>query len=90
MEHLINIAVMCLVPLGIKVAMGEGMILEWLYKLVEKLPPLLAKPLGACPRCMVTFWGVPAIFFLNSGDVSILAVLAYIPAAVGLQELIDR
>jgi hypothetical protein len=33
---------------------------------------------------------VPAVLLLNAGDVSILALLAYIPAAVGLQELIDR
>jgi hypothetical protein len=90
MEHAINIAVMALVPLGIWVAMGEGMVLEWLNKLAEKLPTALAKPLGTCSRCMVTGWGVPAVFLLNAEDVSILAVLAYIPAAVGLQELIDR
>jgi hypothetical protein len=90
MEHLINIAVMALVPLGAWVAMGEGMVLHWFYLLTEKLPPTLGKPLGTCARCMVTGWGVPAVFLLNAGDVSILAVLAYIPAAVGLQELIDR
>jgi hypothetical protein len=90
MEHAINIAVMALVPLGIWVAMGEGMVLEWLHNIAKKLPTTLGKPLATCARCMVTGWGVPAVFLLNSGDVSILAVLAYIPAAVGLQELIDR
>jgi hypothetical protein len=90
MEHLINIAVMALVPLGIWVAMGEGMVLQWLHKMVSKLPPMLSKPLATCARCMVTGWGVPAVLLLNAGDVSILALLAYIPAAVGLQELIDR
>ena len=53
-------------------------------------PLWIQKPLATCPRCMVSAWGVPAVFLLNAGDVSILAVLAYIPAAVGLQELIDR
>ena len=90
MEHAINIAVMALVPLGIWVATGEGMVMEWMHKLVSRLPPMLAKPLATCPRCMVTGWGVPAVLLLNAGDVSILALLAYIPAAVGLQELIDR
>lgn len=118
--HIVNIAVMALVPLGIWVAMGEGMALHWWHKLWTWLPDaicredfdppwthlwmlfyfplreiarllrLLAKPLGTCARCMVTGWGVPAVLLLNSGDVSILALLAYIPAAVGLQELIDR
>ena len=90
MEHAINIAVMALVPLGIWVAMSEGMVLEWWHKLVSKLTPILSKPFATCARCMVTGWGVPAVFLLNAGDVSILALLAYIPAAVGLQELIDR
>lgn len=90
MEHAINIAVMALAPLGIWVAMGEGMVLQWLHRIVSKLPTTLGKPLGTCARCMVTGWGVPAVLLLNSGDVSIFAVLAYIPAAVGLQELIDR
>jgi hypothetical protein len=90
MDHAINIAVMALVPLGIWVAMGEGMVLEWWHKLAAKMPPMLGKPLGTCTRCMVTGWGVPAVLLLNGGDVSILALLAYIPAAVGLQELIDR
>jgi hypothetical protein len=90
MEHAINIAVMALVPLGVWVAMGEGMVLEWLHKLTLKLPIAIGKPLGTCARCMVTGWGVPAVLFLNAGDVPILALLAYIPAAVGLQELIDR
>jgi hypothetical protein len=114
MEHLINIAVMALVPLGIWVAMGEGMVLEWLHKwwtrprklseaeehirhmegdespLPSRFPPWIQKPLATCARCMVTGWGVPAVLLLNAGDVSILALLAYIPAAVGLQELIDR
>lgn len=88
--HLINIAVMALVPLGIWVAMGEGMVLHWFYLLAERLPPTLGKPFATCARCMVTGWGVPAVLLLNGGDVSILALLAYIPAAVGLQELIDR
>jgi uncharacterized membrane protein len=102
MEHAINIAVMALVPLGIWVAMGQGMVLEWWHKWVSNTkshelfgglflwPAFLQKPFATCARCMVTGWGVPAVFLLNSGDVSILALLAYIPAAVGLQELIDR
>ena len=90
MEHAINIAVMALVPIGVWVAMGEGMVLEWLHKLTLKLPIAIGKPLGTCVRCMVTGWGVPAVLLLNAGDVHILALLAYIPAAVGLQELIDR
>jgi hypothetical protein len=114
MEHAINIVVMALVPLGIWVAMGEGMVLEWWSKwwtrtkyvkgmkdkrgrflakskcMVQVMPQRLQKPFATCTRCMVTGWGVPAVLLLNAGDVSILALLAYIPAAVGLQELIDR
>lgn len=41
----------------------EGMIFEWYYRLLEKIPEWLAHPLGKCDRCLAgqfAFW----VFFL--------------------------
>lgn len=89
MDHLAIIVLMALVPLGAHVAMGEGMVLEWWYRLCDRLPPFLAKPLGRCPRCMVSAWGIPAAL-LTFPDINLWLLPVYVLAAVGLQEAIDR
>lgn len=88
-EHLSIIAVMALVPLGAWVAMGEGMVLEWLHKLLVKLPPFVAKPFATCSRCMVSVWGIPAAL-VTFPDLNILLLPVYMLAACGLQYVIDR
>ena len=80
---------MALVSLGAHVAMGEGMILEWWHRLCDRFPPFLAKPLGYCPRCMVSAWGIPAAL-ITFPDLTPWLLPVYLLAAVGLQEAIDR
>ena len=80
---------MALVPLGAHVAMGEGMVLHWWWKAMQALPPILAKPLGTCPRCMVSAWGIPAAL-LTFPDLNLWLLPVYLLAACGLQEAIDR
>jgi hypothetical protein len=44
MQHLQIIAVMALVPLGAWTAMGEGMVMEWWYRLVTKTRTVITPP----------------------------------------------
>jgi hypothetical protein len=90
MEHLVIIAVMALVPMGAWLAMSEGMVLGWMYNFLDwLLPPILAKPLVTCKRCMCSAWGIPSAFLVVPNlDPWLLPV--YLLAAVGLQEAIDR
>ena len=89
MDHLAIIAVMALVPLGAHVAMGEGMVLQWWWNALNSLPAFLAKPLGHCPRCMVSAWGIPAAL-LAFPDLNLWLLPVYLLAACGLQEAVDR
>jgi len=90
MQHIEIIAVMALVPLGAFVAMGEGMVLEWWSKLVEKqVGDFWSKPLAACPRCMVSAWGIPAAL-LAFPDMNLWLLPVYILAACGLQEAVHQ
>jgi hypothetical protein len=87
---IIAIIIMALGAYGFWVAMGEGMILEnWRTFLEKHFPVWVQMPLATCPRCMVTILGtacalaalhLPGPFYL----------IGCIPAAVGLQDLIDR
>lgn len=90
-DHLITVALMALVSRGAFVAMGEGMVLERLGKLIARLPMPLRKPLGACSYCMVSVWGTAAVFMFSGLVVPPLYLLPfYWLAAAGLQALIDR
>ena len=64
MIHLTFIAVMALVAQGAYAAQQEGMILHSLSRLFAKLPTWTHKPTHTCPVCMVSVWGVPALFYL--------------------------
>lgn len=89
MGHLEVIAVMALAAMGMWTAMGEGMILHKWTKVIERWPKALSYPLGACPRCMVTVFGTIAALGIG-WDFDLLPWLAYVPCAVGLQELVQR
>lgn len=89
MDHLAIVAVMALVPLGAWVAMGEGMALHWLYKIIERLPKWVNKPLGTCPRCMCSAWGIPAAL-VTFADLNPWLLPLYLFAAVGLQEAVHK
>jgi hypothetical protein len=89
MTHLEIIAIMALISLGAHRAMGEGMVLEWWYDALTVLPVWLQKPMGYCPRCMVSFWGIPAVVVMGY-DVPWVMWPVYLLAACGLQEAIDK
>lgn len=88
-DHLTIIAVMALVPMGAWVAMGDGMVLEWLSVAMRVLPEWGQKPLSTCPRCMCSAWGIPAAMYAFP-DMNPWLIPVYLLAAVGLQELIQR
>lgn len=87
--HLEVILFMALVPLGAWVAMGEGMVLEWIAKACEPLPWWIRKPLADCPRCMVSVWGIPAALWVFP-DLNLFLLPVYMLAAAGLQEALHR
>lgn len=89
MDHLEVIVVMAIVPWGAFLAMGEGMVLAWWYRLWEHRNPWIAKPMATCSRCMVSAWGVPAAI-LTFPDMNYWGLPAYALAAVALQEWLDR
>ena len=89
MDHACIVALMALVPIGGSVAMGEGMILHFLARAASSLPPWMRKPLYACPRCMVSAWGIPSAFLVFP-HLNPWLLPVYLLAAVGLQDVIDR
>lgn len=66
-DLLVQTTLMAAVALGAWVAMGDGMILRWFAKLVEHLPPFVAKPLTSCPRCMCSVWGLATLVATGFG-----------------------
>jgi hypothetical protein len=90
MDHIVAIVVMALGSYGLWVAMGEGMILEkWRLVIEQYFPVWMQMPLATCPRCMVTILGslcaLVALYLPGP-----FCWIGYIPAAVGLQDLLDR
>lgn len=83
------ILVMALVPLGAWVAMGEGMVLEWVPGVCRNMPVWIQKPLTSCPRCMVSAWGVPTALLVFP-DLNLWLLPVYMLGACGLQELLHR
>lgn len=91
MTHAIIVSIMALAALGVWTAMGEGMILEPVRKLVEggKNPLWSKKMLASCPRCMVTIYGSAAVLALGF-TFPLWCWPVYLVAAVGLQEMLHR
>jgi hypothetical protein len=106
LDFLAQAALMAVVALGAWTAMGDGMILGWFRRLVERfVHHFLAHPLATCPRCMCSVWGIAALLVCGLGvgiswnfelDVLVLnwSRIVQIPvlilAAVGIQELLQR
>lgn len=87
--HLFWVIIMALTAMGMWVAMGDDMILAFWGRWVNRLPKALSYPLGKCPRCMVTLFGTAGALALG-WQFDLVHWLVYIPAAVGLQELLQR
>ena len=88
MHHLLAPLLMALVALGAHRAMGEGMILARWYDWWAARGWWISKPMATCPRCMVSAWGIPALWLTFGLDP--LTVVPYLLAAVGIQDLIER
>lgn len=89
MKHLVIIAVMALVARGAFVSMGPKMVLSFVAKWIENLPEWLRKPLGSCSYCMVSAWGIPAVYALGLWPQWYLLPV-YLLCAVGLQSMMER
>lgn len=62
LEHFLIVVLMALVASGAHHVQQEGMILERVGKAWAFLPSFWQKPLWTCPVCMVSVWGIPAMF----------------------------
>lgn len=69
---------------SIHLAFGEGMILEWLYKLLDKLftnktlRKWIGKPLYLCPTCMASLHSLPLLTILVWWKVFFIAIFAVV------------
>lgn len=89
--------VMCFFPMGLKCISQEGMILgskwipfgQFMDKWVEKLPDELRKPVWACERCMVPYWGLAAALTILYTPWYIYG-LPLIVTAIGIQHTLDK
>jgi len=81
---------MALVPMGAAFALLEGNVLGFAGKWIAKLPTdYLRKPLGTCPRCMVSTWGTLALWVCDMLPAWYLLPVYWL-AACGLMELRDQ
>jgi fatty acid desaturase len=84
-----SIVIGSLCVMGVYAAMGEGMVLEWMQKFLEKISNknalrLLRPALYECPICMASFWGT--VFWLIMG--APVFWLTYVFAVAGLNYII--
>lgn len=67
---MIDLILLCLstasFSLFVDMCMEEGMILHWYYKLIERLPEVLFKPLGGCIYCF-SAWCFVLFYCLSDG-----------------------
>lgn len=67
LDILAQVALMACVALGAWTAMAEGMVLNFVARIANRMPPWLAMPLATCPRCMCSIWGVAALIVCGYG-----------------------
>lgn len=90
MLELTRILVVCLVAMGVRVSMLEGMVLGRLGAYIQKIPSAFwRKPLGTCERCMVSTYGTAALWAMGLLPEWYLLPIYWL-AGAGLQELLDR
>ncbi len=87
MTHLTFIIVMALVAQGAYAAMQEGMVLHPVGRLLALLPLWLHKPTHTCPVCMVSAWGLPALYYTSyftAAPIEVALLPIYLLAAAGI------
>ena len=95
-DVLTHAALIAAVSLGAWTAMGEGMVLAFIPRLLAwaRVPAWVRAPLCDCPRCTVSVWGAATLFALGawpSGPLMGLPeFIVTIIAATGIQEMIHR
>jgi hypothetical protein len=62
--HIALIILMAFTAQGAYASMQQGMILEWLGRVLSWLPTWLHKPTHTCPVCMVSAWGIPVLYYV--------------------------
>lgn len=94
MNILIDAALVAAVALGAWIAMGEGMVLSFIPRLLSRAPAWVRKPVCDCPRCMVSVWGAVTLGVTGHWPEGALwgipAFLITIAAATGIQETLHR
>lgn len=77
--------------LGLYTAMGEGMILQWLRDLFERVTDnrvlrYIRPALYECPICMASIWGT--VVWLLIGNIFTVSWVLYVFAVAGLNYVI--
>ena len=85
--HIVAPFLMAFVAQGAYACMQQGMVLEWLGRAMSMLPSWLHKPTHTCPVCMVSAWGLPALFYVcavTGMNIDPLMLPVYLLAAAGI------
>jgi hypothetical protein len=85
--HIAIILIMAFVAQGAYACMQQGMILSWLGFAFQALPTWLHKPTHTCPVCMVSVWGIPAVYYTAAFmgiSIEPLMLPVYLLAAAGI------
>ena len=82
---LIHIITISLSVIGAYVAMKDGMILQFIPRILRNAPWWVKKPVFDCPVCMASVWGITFSLFL---PILTIQLLLMVPAIAGLNWLI--
>lgn len=74
---------------GMWYTFGDGEVFSFWGKFIQRLPAWMKAPLGYCPRCMCSAFGIIAIAWLVFIPAPYVWIIA-LPCAIGIQEMIDR
>lgn len=69
---------------GLKAAMGDGMILGFIPKKLDKLPEWLKMPLFDCPICMASVHSYIGFVYMGASIETLLIMPFYIVMLAGL------
>lgn len=83
MDFIKNIILNSLFIWGVYSTFQEGMIFNKIGKWLQTLPKDIRKPLGTCPVCMSSIYGVPGYFILMD-NYTIFGLISYITMIAGL------
>ena len=71
------------------ILLEEGMIFEWWWNVLNKLPDLLAKPLGKCEYCLSGQLALWYFIYYSWGNYSIFWHIGFISIAILTTKMIN-